>query len=59
MANITYYKLYKDNAGQWRWRYVGGNGRTIADSGESYWNKQDAINGINIMKNSYNAPVIE
>lgn len=52
------YVLYKDVAGQWRWRFVT-NGRTIADSGESYYNKQDAERGILIMKNSINAPIEE
>jgi uncharacterized protein YegP (UPF0339 family) len=54
-----YYKLYKDTAGYWRWRYVSSNGRTIADSAEGYYNKSDAINGINIMKASYNSPVYD
>lgn len=56
---MSHYKLYKDTAGQWRWRYVSSNGRTIADSAEGYWNKADAINGINLMKASYNSPVYE
>jgi uncharacterized protein YegP (UPF0339 family) len=54
-----YYRLYKDIVGLWRWRYISSNGRTIADSGESYHNKSDALNGINIMKASYNSPVKE
>ncbi|MAY78483.1 DUF1508 domain-containing protein [Citromicrobium bathyomarinum] len=56
---MGHYKLYKDARSQWRWRYVSSNGRTIADSGESYYNKVDALNGINIMKASYNSPVYE
>lgn len=54
-----HYKLYKDRAYQWRWRYVAANGRTIADSGEGYYNRQDALNGIAIMKASYNSPIYE
>lgn len=54
-----YYKLFKDAAGYWRWRYVSSNGRTIADSGEGYYNKADAENGIRIMKASYNSPTYE
>lgn len=54
-----HYRLYKDTAGLWRWRYVSTNGRTIADSAESYYNKSDAMNGITIMKGSYNSPVYE
>lgn len=51
------YQLYSDATHQWRWRFVT-NGRTIADSGESYVNKQDAERGIEIMKNSTTSPVI-
>ncbi|MDE2595273.1 MAG: DUF1508 domain-containing protein [Sphingomonadales bacterium] len=54
-----YYRLYVDTAGNWRWRYVSSNGRTIADSGESYYNKADALHGINIMKASSASPVYE
>lgn len=28
--------LYRDRKGEWRWRFVRSNGRTMADSGESY-----------------------
>jgi uncharacterized protein YegP (UPF0339 family) len=56
---MGYYYLYKDTANLWRWRYVASNGKTIAVSSESYYNKSDALNGIGIMKASYNAPVRE
>ncbi len=56
---MDYYNLYKDSAGQWRWRYFSSNGNTIAVSSEGYVNKSDAQNGINIMKRSANVPVIE
>lgn len=56
---MGHYKLYKDVQNYWRWRYVSSNGRTIADSGESYYNKSDALAGINIMKASYNSTVYE
>jgi uncharacterized protein YegP (UPF0339 family) len=56
---MSYYYLYKDTAGYWRWRYVASNGRTIADSGEGYYNRADALNGINIMKGSSASPVRE
>ena len=35
-------EFYKDGAGEWRWRYVRSNGKTIADSGEGYHNLGDA-----------------
>ena len=53
------YILYRDRSGQWRWRYVASNGRTISDSGEAYLNKQDCLHGISLMKTSSNAPVRE
>lgn len=54
-----YYLIYRDSANQWRWRFVSSNGRIIADSAESYWNKSDCLAGINIMKGSAGAPVYE
>lgn len=30
------FEIYEDKAGQWRWRLVAKNGRTVADSGEGY-----------------------
>ena len=54
-----FYRLYKDTAGYWRWRYVSSNSRTIADSGEGYFNRADALNGIALMKASYNSPIRE
>ena len=35
------FHICKDSPGQFRWRLVAANNRTIADSGESYWNKTD------------------
>lgn len=34
--------FYKDTAGEWRWRYVAANGRTMADSAEGYTERNDA-----------------
>lgn len=51
--------LYTDTAGYWRWRLVAANNRTIADSGEGYYNKADARAGIDLVKSAYNAPVYE
>lgn len=55
---MNYYDLYVDRSGFWRWRYVSGsNGKIIADSGEGYINKSDALHGIALMKGSTNAPI--
>lgn len=56
---MNYYQLFKTTDNQWMWRYVSSNGRIISRSSESYWNKADALNGILLMKNSYNDPVKE
>ncbi len=46
------YYIYRDNKGLWRWSYAASNGRTIAISSESYYNKVDCQRGIDIMKSS-------
>ncbi|AVW92519.1 YegP family protein [Celeribacter baekdonensis] len=54
-----YYVLYKDAGGYWRWRLRAANNKTIADSGEGYFNRSDALSGIALVKQSSNAPVRE
>ena len=53
------YIVYKDAAGFWRWRLLAANNRIIANSGESYHNKQDCLHAIDLVKGSYAAPVYE
>lgn len=53
------YVMYKDHSNQWRWRLLAANNRIIADSSESYWNKQDCQSAINLVKGSNGAPVFE
>ena len=36
------FQVYRDRKGEWRWRLLAANGRTIADSGEGYAQKQGA-----------------
>lgn len=54
MNQRTYpsYFLYRDNIGQFRWRYEASNGRIIAVSSESYVRKSDCMRSIDIMKAS-------
>jgi uncharacterized protein YegP (UPF0339 family) len=47
MAKFT---VYQDIAGYWRWRFQASNGRIVADSAESYYNRADAEHGIRIVK---------
>ena len=44
------FEVYKDKAGEWRWRLRASNGRIIADSGEGYNNKQYCLHGIELVK---------
>jgi uncharacterized protein YegP (UPF0339 family) len=44
--------IYKDSAGLFRWRLVAPNGKIIADSAESYWNKSDCHAGIALVKST-------
>lgn len=34
-------EVYKDNAGEFRWRKKADNGEVVADSGEGYVNEED------------------
>ncbi|WP_417256236.1 YegP family protein [Celeribacter halophilus] len=54
-----HYNLYRDSRGEWRWQLRAGNYKVIADSGEGYVNKSDALNGISLVKQSYNSPIYE
>jgi len=45
----TYY-VYKDFAGEWRWRLVAATGRIISESSESYHLKSDCLAAINMAR---------
>ena len=54
------FELYQDRAGEYRWRLRHQNGNIIADSGEGYSSKANALNGIDSVKeNAPAAPVEE
>jgi uncharacterized protein YegP (UPF0339 family) len=58
MATSTgYYEIYKSSS-QWRWRFKANNHEIIAH-GESYYNKDDCLNAIRLLKGSSNAPVYD
>lgn len=40
------FEVYKDNAGEHRWRLRAGNGKIVADSGEGYTRHEDAHRAI-------------
>ncbi len=52
------YHVYRDHRGQWRWRLTAGNHRIIADSGEGYYNRQDCLAAIQLVKRSAATPVL-
>jgi uncharacterized protein YegP (UPF0339 family) len=44
------FQIYKDQAGEWRWRLVHRNGKIMADSGEGYANEGDLRRAIVTIK---------
>jgi uncharacterized protein YegP (UPF0339 family) len=54
-----YFSIYRDSASQWRWTLYSSNHKKIADSAESYWNKNDCLHGVGLVKGSHSAPVYE
>ncbi len=44
------FQVFKDNAGEWRWRLLAENSKIIAVSSESYVAKADAVHGIDIVR---------
>jgi uncharacterized protein YegP (UPF0339 family) len=53
------FELYKDKAGEYRFRLKAGNGETIA-TGEGYKTKASAENGIeSVKKNAPDASVVD
>lgn len=57
MSSDARFVLYKDTAGKYRWRLKAPNGDIIADSGQGYVTKDDAKNGVALVR-SY-APAAE
>ncbi len=54
------FEVYKDKAGQYRWRLIAPNGKSIADSGEGYSSRQACLEGIeSVMKNAPAAQIVE
>jgi uncharacterized protein YegP (UPF0339 family) len=40
------FEVFKDRAGEWRWRLRAANGRIIADSGEGYKQRARCLSGL-------------
>jgi uncharacterized protein YegP (UPF0339 family) len=56
-ATRAEFHVYKDAAGEWRWRLIAGNKQIVADSGEGYEHRRDCLHGIELVKGSKDAPV--
>jgi uncharacterized protein len=54
-----YFEVYYEPYQGWRWTLYAANFRKIANSGEGYQNKADALSAINLVKGSVTAPVRE
>jgi len=44
------FQLFKDHAGEWRWRLLAENHESIAAASEGYVAKADALHGIDIVR---------
>ena len=53
------FEVYQDAKGEYRWKLVAANGRTIADSGEGYTEKATCKAGIELVKRAADARVTE
>lgn len=53
------YELYKDKAGEHRWRLKHQNGNILATSSEGYSSKAAALKCIENVKASADSPVVE
>jgi uncharacterized protein YegP (UPF0339 family) len=46
------FEIFRDAAGQWRWRLVHENGRILADSGEGYSRRRDARRAVDRIRDN-------
>ena len=54
------FEVYKDKAGEFRWRLKASNGQNIASSGEGYAEKRGCLAGIeSVKRNAPNAKIEE
>jgi uncharacterized protein YegP (UPF0339 family) len=53
------FEVYKDKSGEFRWRLIHTNGQMIANSGESYKTKENAMGGIKSVKENASNAVVE
>lgn len=52
------FEVYKDKAGEYRWRLQAANNEVVADSNEGYTSKSSCLHGIDVVKRiAASAPV--
>lgn len=56
-GSLARFEVFRDRADEWRWRLVHRNGNVIADGGEGYASKQNALKGLRSVRR--NAPGAE
>ncbi len=55
---MSKFHVFKDEKGEFRWRFTANNGKILADSGEGYVKKSDCEHGIDLLKtDAANAPI--
>jgi uncharacterized protein len=55
MSKEPYFYVYRDAAGEWRWRLRASNDKIIADSGEGYYSQEGCESAVARVKRE--APV--
>ncbi len=53
------FEIYRDHAGEWRWRLRMTNGNVVADSAEGYAQRVDCERGIAVVKSSAPASIVD
>jgi uncharacterized protein YegP (UPF0339 family) len=53
------FEIYKGPNGEWRWRLRVQNGNVIADSAEGYERRGDCERGIELVKTSASATIVD
>jgi uncharacterized protein YegP (UPF0339 family) len=52
------FEVYRDNAGEYRWRLQANNNEVVADSNEGYKSKESCLHGIEVVKGiALSAPI--
>lgn len=51
-------KVYRDRKGDWRWRLIATNGRILADCGQGYTRRTDAVNGAYLTEGALQASTV-